>query len=46
MRATARDWVKSIWTYAQENKLVSESLTLENASNEDLEKYGERYSQY
>jgi hypothetical protein len=35
---TARDWVKTIWTYAQENKLVSEGMTLEHASNKDLEK--------
>jgi hypothetical protein len=42
---TARDWVKAIWSYAQENKLVSQGLTLENASNEDLEKiWGEIFT--
>lgn len=37
-RKTARNWVKTIWEYAKEHKLLNKDATLENASNEDLER--------
>jgi hypothetical protein len=35
---TAREWIKAIWDYAQKTKLVGEGSTLENTTNEELER--------
>lgn len=33
-----RDWVETIWNDARQTRLVNEDLTLDKASDEDLEK--------